>query len=173
VVFSAKSDPDLPIWKAVRMSVSIPFVFEPVHHDGGVYVDGGLSWNYPIDLFDHADPSAARPGSGLPHSQETLGFCLGTRTENRSSKQDWSSPPQRTRRLLQFVEAIGSFLMNTSNRAHVNESDLMRSVFIDDLGISATDFDAPPELINDLIESGRRGTATYFDEIWGKRPIQV
>jgi NTE family protein len=155
------------------MSVSIPFVFEPVRYAGGVFVDGGLSWNYPIDLYDNPDPSAARPGSGLPRSTETLGFCLGSRKENRASRQDWRSPPQKTRTLMQFVGAIGGFLMNTANRAHVNDADLARTVFIDDLGVAATDFDAPPEVIDELIASGQSATADFFDEVWDKRATPV
>ena len=166
VVFSAKRHGDLPIWRAVRMSVSIPFVFEPVRHDSGVYVDGGLSWDYPIDLYDHPDPADARPGAGMPRSQETLGFCLGTRAENRASRDDWSSPPQRTRPLLAFIAATAHFLTNTANRAHVNEADLPRTVFIDDDGVAATDFDLPTEVIDRLISNGRRDTARYFDEVF-------
>src|SRR5512140_779648 len=51
-VFSAQTRPDVPLWQAVRMSMSIPLFFEAFHFNGEVYADGGLSWNYPIDLFD-------------------------------------------------------------------------------------------------------------------------
>ena len=50
--FSVKSHADLPIWKAVRASMSIPLVFEPMKIGDEFFVDGGLSWNYPVDLYD-------------------------------------------------------------------------------------------------------------------------
>jgi NTE family protein len=173
IVLSAKRHGDLPIWRAVRMSVSIPLVFQPVRYGDGVYVDGGLSWNYPIDLYDHPDPADARPGALMPRSEETLGFCLGTCAENRASREDWRSPPQRTRPLLDFLAATAHFLTNTANRAHVNEADLHRTVFIDDDGIAATDFGASAAVIDRLIENGRRDTTRYFDHRVGARIVDV
>ncbi len=36
---------------AVRASLSVPFLFEPVFHQGKWLVDGGLSQNFPIDII--------------------------------------------------------------------------------------------------------------------------
>ncbi|XP_078571605.1 uncharacterized protein LOC144859186 [Branchiostoma floridae x Branchiostoma japonicum] len=51
-----KTTPNLPIRKAVRMSMSIPGLFEPVltdyHGDKEFYVDGGVICNYPLHSFD-------------------------------------------------------------------------------------------------------------------------
>ncbi|CAH1246997.1 Hypp7805 [Branchiostoma lanceolatum] len=51
-----KTTPDLPIRKAVRMSMSIPGLFQPVvtdyHGDKDFYVDGGVVCNYPLHSFD-------------------------------------------------------------------------------------------------------------------------
>ncbi|KAI8521357.1 hypothetical protein Bbelb_011110 [Branchiostoma belcheri] len=51
-----KTTPDLPIRKAVRMSMSIPGLFQPVltdyHGDKEFYVDGGVICNYPLHAFD-------------------------------------------------------------------------------------------------------------------------
>eukprot|EP00058_Branchiostoma_floridae_P009055 XP_002594543.1 hypothetical protein BRAFLDRAFT_130803 [Branchiostoma floridae] len=51
-----KTTPDLPIRKAVRMSMSIPGLFQPVltdyHGDEAFYVDGGVICNYPLHSFD-------------------------------------------------------------------------------------------------------------------------
>ncbi len=51
-VFSAETTPDVPIWRAVRMSMSIPLFFASVDYEARVMVDGGVTWNYPVDLFD-------------------------------------------------------------------------------------------------------------------------
>lgn len=51
--------PELPIKYAIRASMSLPFVFDPVRlgknlglHPGDVYIDGGILNNFPIKAFD-------------------------------------------------------------------------------------------------------------------------
>lgn len=48
VYISYKNFPDLEVWKAVRMSCSIPVIFEPVVYQGRTYVDGFLTENTPL-----------------------------------------------------------------------------------------------------------------------------
>lgn len=46
-------DPDsFSVARAVRMSMSIPFFFDPVVHRGHYFVDGGMLSNFPVWLFD-------------------------------------------------------------------------------------------------------------------------
>jgi NTE family protein len=40
------------ILKALRISISIPFIFRPYNYDGKLWVDGGVMNNFPIDLFN-------------------------------------------------------------------------------------------------------------------------
>jgi predicted acylesterase/phospholipase RssA len=47
--FRYQTDPDLPVRHAVRMSSSVPIILEHVEYDGHVYVDGGLTNNFPVD----------------------------------------------------------------------------------------------------------------------------
>ncbi|XP_072034619.1 uncharacterized protein [Amphiura filiformis] len=51
-----KTTPDLPIRKAIRMSIAVPGIFGAVRHTLSereeIYVDGGLLCNYPITCFD-------------------------------------------------------------------------------------------------------------------------
>jgi NTE family protein len=163
-VFSAKHHPDVPIWQAVRCSVSIPFVFTPERCLGRSFVDGGLTWDYPIDLFDgKAHPGDRQPGSGDPPAPGTLGFRLGTRAENRASRHDWGLPPARFSSLLGFAEAMAGLVSGAANRAHLHESDLARTVFLDVGHVAATDFRAPREVIERLIERGRAETARFLE----------
>jgi NTE family protein len=72
---------DLPIARAVRMSMSFPYFFEPVelYRNGRVHyiVDGGLLSNFPVFLFDGDKP---------PLKRWTFGFRLygGTPPETPS-----------------------------------------------------------------------------------------
>lgn len=49
--FSVDSHPNMPILKAIRISISIPFIFRPYLFEGKLWVDGGCMDNFPIDLF--------------------------------------------------------------------------------------------------------------------------
>ena len=52
VYFSRKTEPDMPVSKAVRISSSIPIVFEPMEWRGHLYMDGGVLRRVPVDAFD-------------------------------------------------------------------------------------------------------------------------
>lgn len=49
--FSKDTHPDMSVIKAIKMSTSFPFIFDPVIHDNDHYVDGGLMNNFPIEYF--------------------------------------------------------------------------------------------------------------------------
>lgn len=55
--------PNMPVIQAVRMSISIPFVFTPVLFEKCLYVDGGCIDNFPISLF-------------LDKKDELIGICV-------------------------------------------------------------------------------------------------
>lgn len=49
--FSVDTTPNMSIMKALRISISIPFLFTPCTYDGKIWVDGGCMNNFPIDIF--------------------------------------------------------------------------------------------------------------------------
>jgi predicted patatin/cPLA2 family phospholipase len=52
-VFSAEHTPRMCVADAARISMSIPLFFAAIRNPrGDVYVDGGVTDNYPIKLFD-------------------------------------------------------------------------------------------------------------------------
>lgn len=46
--FDHTSDPDMSVLLAIRMSISVPFIFTAVQYNGDYYVDGGVLDNVPI-----------------------------------------------------------------------------------------------------------------------------
>lgn len=42
------TEPHMDVVKAIRMSISLPFIFTPVKHNGNIYVDGALYETLPI-----------------------------------------------------------------------------------------------------------------------------
>ena len=53
IYYSYETFPDMKIIDALRISFSIPFIFEPIKMNNKIYVDVGLTNNYAIDLFKH------------------------------------------------------------------------------------------------------------------------
>lgn len=53
--FSYKTHPKMYIHDALRMTMSLPLWFKPVHHEGLLYVDGGLLDNFPMKPFIDAN----------------------------------------------------------------------------------------------------------------------
>ena len=49
--FSIDNNPDMEIIKAIRISISVPFLFTRIEYNSDVYVDGGVSCNFPMDYF--------------------------------------------------------------------------------------------------------------------------
>ena len=47
---SHKTDPDLSLIQAIQMTTCIPLIFKPIQYKGNIYVDGGLSGNFPIEF---------------------------------------------------------------------------------------------------------------------------
>lgn len=50
--FSHTTTPNMQILKALRITISIPFIFRPYQYDGKLWVDGGVMNNFPINLFN-------------------------------------------------------------------------------------------------------------------------
>jgi NTE family protein len=53
--FNYKESPDLRVLDAIRMSISVPFVFSAINYENDIYVDGALIDNYPIKELDNLE----------------------------------------------------------------------------------------------------------------------
>lgn len=53
VHFNYKTYPEMSIIKAIRISTSVPLLFNPVKMDNKFYMDGGMINNFPIEVFEH------------------------------------------------------------------------------------------------------------------------
>jgi NTE family protein len=160
-VFNAHCTPDLAIWRAVRASISIPLIFEPVRINDEYFVDGGLALNFPIDLYDrwHCDPdTGVRTEIRNP---STLGFYLEPR-ELADDGDHYHAPCVAIDSLKSYALALGSYLTQNANARYIHPDDRRRTVFVDDLGVSATDFAISEVMIQALVDSGRRATRAWF-----------
>lgn len=49
--FSVDTTPNMQVLKAIRITISIPFIFRPYSYNNKLWVDGACMNNFPIDLF--------------------------------------------------------------------------------------------------------------------------
>lgn len=143
-IFPDATSMDLPVAKAVRISMSIPLFFKAERLDGDVYVDGGVILNYPVDVFD-------TPGSD---SRATLGVYM-----------DSSRAPRRQsiRTLHDYAAALfGALVATQSEELRLSAVDSARSIRVDDLGIYAAAFQIGREEKLALMAQGLEATRRYL-----------
>ena len=156
-------DPDgFPIAKAVRMSMSIPFYFEPYRLKNRttgkehVIVDGGLLSNYPVWVLDDGSVNPTMP---------TFGFKFGSDNQ-LPRKRDHGNT------LIGFTKSIISTLMSAWDNRHISESrgDLARTILIstaiDSNGkrkvVGTTEFDISDDEKEQLFENGRAAARKFL-----------
>lgn len=180
-IYSAEHSGSLRIEDAVRRSMSIPIFFACARGDKrDVIVDGGLTWNYPVNIFDHTryiepeNDEAAKPIAYAKHEDHvfntrTLGFRLDTTREIEWNLKDWASEPMQIDNIIKYGWALVCFMRGIANKVHLHKNDWSRTVFID-VGstIGFTDFDLTKDQQAILVEAGQQGVRKYLD--WRKSP---
>ena len=48
-VFNYLTNPDIPVIKAITMSMAVPILFQPIYYNNMLYLDGGIFLNTPLD----------------------------------------------------------------------------------------------------------------------------
>ena len=155
-------DPDqLEIAHAVRMSMAIPFFFEPVtmtDHAGNhhVIVDGGLLSNYPIWLFDAPD--------GVAPAFPTLGMLLVA--PNQAAPLLPATPDELLPKLtgnIEFLSALAETATAAHDRMYVERANFARTIPLPTLGVKTTEFDISPQRSRELFNAGKTAASTFFD----------
>jgi NTE family protein len=158
---------------AIRASMSIPFFFEPVtiqtnkasinvkmpdgsviqqQYDAGTvtWTDGGMLRNFPIDAFDRVDDN--------PPRWPTIGIKL-------SSLQTGFGPTQASGTALSVAIRALDTMMNEWDRYNVEETTAARTIFVDNAGLTATQFDLRPDQQTELFLNGVRAATNFIMEM--------
>lgn len=148
--------------RAARMSMSIPYFFEPVEltvqtpYDDNhkrkrrkcFVVDGGLLSNFPVWLFDAEEGKAPQ--------WPTYGFKLMEPDSNKPSPSKWPH---------QFIMSLVSTMLDAHDKAYIDQANYERTIGIPTMGIQTTQFDLTQEDKNLLLRSGQEA-AIHFFETW-------
>ncbi|GIP25363.1 phospholipase [Paenibacillus sp. J23TS9] len=148
--------------KAIRMSTSIPYFFDPVilrlsgeaargkaFADQFVYVvDGGLLSNFPLWLFD--DTTLEAPGQT---TVQTIGFQMVGRSSNS---------PHMIRGPISMLQAMFETMLSAHDERYIEQVNRFRTIKIPTLGVGTTEFHISPEKSMELFESGVQAGNKFF-----------
>jgi len=146
-------DPDsFSVAKAVRMSTSIPYFFEPVtlrtNQGKHIIVDGGILSNFPIFLFDEEMKLKKRP---------VLGIQLSSRLENKQKK--------KIKNAVDLYEALFETMREAHDARYISRRHEKNIIFLPIKHIISTDFSISEEEKLKLIEYGKK-RAEQFLKTW-------
>lgn len=139
--------------KAVRMSCSMPYFFEPVKIGGrgkgnNLIVDGGVLSNFPMWLFDKENVKKKRP-------------VLGVKLSINNNEQ----PPRKIRNAIQMFEALFETMKDAHDSRYISRSHEQNIIFVPTEGVLATEFELTEEGKKDLLALGRE-RAKEFLSTW-------
>ena len=152
-------DPEeLDVAWAVRMSMSIPFFFEPVKIQDAqgctcYIVDGGVLSNFPVSILDDDKPNPPWP---------TFGFKLVHAVDGDGVVQ---SEPCRIRGPLSLLRALFVTMMEAHDARYIQRKNFDRTIPVPTLGVGTTDFGIQKARAQALYDSGQ-GAAERFLSGW-------
>jgi NTE family protein len=153
-------DPDeFPISRAARMSMSIPYFFEPVvledaRGERALIIDGGTLSNFPVWLFD-VDPATV----GRPPARPTFGLNLvggrgfGARLKAFAGLAPWA---------LRFAFQIFHTAQEAWDERFVSQSTRVRTFAVDADDVGTTDFKLSEQKQQLLLANGRSAARKFL-----------
>lgn len=165
---------ELEIAKAVRMSTSIPYFFEPVrlrklqparrHHlkpESFYIVDGGILSNFPLWIFDQDSIERSKRGEAVG-KVPTLGFSLVGR--HAQVMREIYGP-------LSMFQALFSTMMEAHDERYIEKHNRFRTIKIPTLGVHTTEFGMNKERSLKLYEAGLKAGREFFSS-WDPEAYQ-
>lgn len=140
---------EFEIAKAVRMSLSIPFFYDPVRleYDNkySLIVDGGVLSNFPIWLFD-VEEEPKWPTFGLRLTPDYIGESINKKTN-----------------ILSYALSLIDTMLSKNEEIYLKDKDAIRTIKIPTVGISVIEFDITNEQKQNLYESGYNSAKAFLD----------
>jgi len=186
--FSYERQPEMELREAIRISMSIPLFYRAKRYgpNNEVYVDGGVMLNYPVKLFDReryiemsTDSEAARKvdyynrenaqfllhapdRSPYVYNRQTIGLRLDKQEEIALYRYGEKQKAKEIKRFPQYAKALIEAIMQVQENKHLHSDDWQRTIYINTLDVSVTDFNLSDQKKKDLVEEGIKGVENYF-----------
>ena len=179
-----RTAPDLPVVWGVRMSMSLPFIYQEViwRADWGAFdgadisghamVDGGVASNLPIDLLLTHDPELERIMGGKPDLYLVIGLYIDASIPVPGADKfppKTSPPEQRIQPGEQWQPLVDrvSRLINTTIRSRDNLEIRLHPNNVCHLpagGYDTMEFDMSDQRIKLLVDAGHTAMEAFLDE---------
>jgi NTE family protein len=194
IYLSYENYPDMPIRKAVRMSMSVPLLFQScwMEVDGNQVecMDGGVADNMAIQVFDRrdrcSDPTkqfkSKTPGVVMPNNMgdvdifeppvvnwEAIGFRLDTLDDKEFFNHTWKD----TTKLKDSLASLVNSIYTLSQLRALRPVDDYRLCKINCGDVDPLNFDIDIETKEKLIRSGYNATISYIGNAKRARGLEV
>lgn len=137
--FNYETHPDMKVLTALRITMSIPIIYEYVKFQDDIYVDGGLLDDYPIDYF-------------RKEASKTIGFLM----------YDYSE----TLEIEKLDEYLYSFLFCLLKKVNKFKKKIYKknTIIIKQNKVGAIDFNISKEEKEELFQLGYDNTIEFFNK---------
>ena len=166
VYFDHNSTPNTVIADAVRISMSVPFLFVPVYKKDTeqLFVDGGLIDNYPIHVFDGEYPGDEKALLDIaPPNPKTLGLKLITQDEECNFQL--YKPEKNIESIKEFGLSIVKTIYIANERKFLRPSYWSRTLPIPVPGYPVTKFSLSGQEKEKLISCGREAVKQWIEKM--------
>lgn len=146
---------NIPIRTAIRISMGIPFIFEPYLYENDYYIDGGVLDNYPIHVFDDDIPNQRKIHNHL--NMKVLGFHIMT-------PDDYNDINNRSNinGILNYSVSLIDIFIVQNERVYNNSNYTKRTITIITPNIPLTKFNLTEQQKIELFDIGKETTRKYF-----------
>jgi NTE family protein len=131
-----------PVARAIRMSASLPYFFEPVKlrslEGTSLLVDGGVLSNFPMWLFDRENIKKPRPVIGVKLSPNYL-----------------QRPKKKINNAIELYSALFQTMKDAHDSRYISRKHEKNVIFIPTEGVQTTEFELSDTGKNELFETGK------------------
>ena len=165
VFFHYKTTPNMTILSAVRISISLPLVFQAIKKDNDIYVDGGMLNNYPIDVFDKPELPVNKERSVdlvTPVNPRTIGLKLMASDEQVGGSNVFIG--QQVNSFKKYAGALINTLLVHIENSYIKPGYWEQTIPIYTGNIATTDFDLTMEQKDFLVNQGKTATQKWISK---------
>lgn len=172
IVFSHSTYPQMKVKDAVRITMSIPLYFRPVYIDSAgttvkkpdciagydLMVDGGITANFPIFIFDSLGSSARFP------NEKTLGLRIDSELQIEYDLKNKGLAPYEVEDFKSYISGFYNYVIENLNRSVLTAPDWDRTISISsgDIGPKVRKLSSAEKDL--LISNGAGAVKRYFNE---------
>ncbi len=177
IVFSHETYPEMKIRDAVRISMSIPLYFEAAFIDSkgtlfyhpenkkglDIVVDGGITGNFPIRLFDSTRyMNLTGTKNEFMINKETIGVRLDSDEQvSKDDNYENDLAPLYVNSLKEYISAFYNLVIENLNRQSLGKEDWQRTVSISTGTIAPRIRKIKKEEVSLLINNGVKGFENF------------